>query len=64
MEEAAMAVEGVQYNQLAALQEPSPEELAQAQEAFGQAVGGVVMSLTMNSVGQLMEQLAELDREE
>ena len=59
------AVEGVQGDmKLAALDEPTPEQLAEAQEAFGQAMGGVVMSLAMNSAGSLMEQLAELDREE
>jgi protein involved in sex pheromone biosynthesis len=60
-----MALEGVNPDkQVQALAEPAPEDIAAAQEAFGQAMGGVVMSLAMNSVGSLQEQLAELDKEE
>lgn len=46
----------------------TPEEdaaaLADAQAAFGQAIGTAIFSSAMNVVGNLSEQLAELEREE
>lgn len=61
-----MAVEpvGGQPPQTLATPEEDAAALADAQAAFGQAVGTVIFSAAMNVVGNLSEHLAELEREE
>lgn len=60
-----MAVEGVNGQQtLAAADVPDEEAMAEATAAFGQAIGTAIFSSAMNVVGQLSEQLAELEKEE
>jgi hypothetical protein len=64
-EEAEMAVDSVGGPPPQTLAAPGDDAaLAEAQAAFGQAVGTVIFSAAMNVVGNLSEHLAELEREE